>query len=87
MKKNYWIFLVLIIFACQTRKPDPNYLGYIQELPIGEYVIYNYGSRHIVRCERKDGRYYCLNDANFPLNGIAGRDAHEYRNKTKIRIE
>ena len=41
----------------------------------------------MVRCIRKDGKYYMLNDSDFKVNGIAGHDAHQYQNKTKILIK
>jgi hypothetical protein len=84
---RYLLIIVTFLFTACAGKPDPNYLGYVEKLPKGEYVIYNYGSRHIVRCERTDGKYYSLNDGNFSKNGIPGYDAHQYRNKTKVIIK
>ena len=86
MKYTITILLIFVLFSC-ARPKDDNYLGYVEVLPKGEYIIYNYGSRHIVRCDRTDGKYYSLNDANFNLNGIPGYDAHQYHNKTKIIIK
>lgn len=80
------ITICIILSGCGSPK-DPNYLGYIQQLPKGEYVIYNHGSRHIVRCVKPNGEYYLLNDNSFKRNGIPGHDAHQYRNKTKIIIK
>lgn len=63
-------------------------MGTVKYLPKGEYVIWNTGSRHIVKCINvKTDKYYFLNDAHFSLNGIPGHDAHEYREKTKIVIK
>ena len=72
--------------SCST-KSDPNCLGVVEKLPKGDYIIYNYGSRHIVKCEKSDGKYYYLNDYYFKQNGISGYDAHQYREKTKITIK
>ena len=65
---------------------DPNDMGLVERLPAGGYVIWNTGSRHIVKCVKDDGKSYWLNDAHFGENGIPGRDAHEYREKTRIII-
>ena len=86
MKIFLIILLVLSITNCANKK-DNKYLGYVNKLLKGEYIIYNYGSRHIVKCVKPDGTYYCLNDGNFELNGIPGRDAHKYHEKTKIIIK
>ena len=77
---------LLLLIGCNDEK-DKNNLGTVEKLPPGEYVIYNYGSRHIVKCLKSNGEYYYLNDSNFELNGINGYDAHEYREKTKIVIK
>ena len=61
-------------------------MGRVEVLPKGEYVIWNTGSRHIVKCLRNDGKYYWLNDNDFERNNISGHDAHQYRDKTKIII-
>lgn len=81
------ILLLALFISCVKNEPDINYLGYVDKLPKGEYTIYNYGSRHIVKCDRHDGKYYYLNDVNFDLNNIKGHDAHEYINPTKIVIQ
>ena len=62
-------------------------MGLVKYLPKGEYVIWNTGSRHIVKCLKSDGRVYWLNDADFDVNNISGYDAHQYREKTKIIIK
>jgi len=90
--KQFLLILSIIVLSCagpqeKDREGNSIYLGYIEKLPKGEYVIYNWGSRHIVRCERKDGKYYTLNDSRFSLNNIPGHDAHQYRNRTKISIK
>lgn len=77
--------LYLSIISCSNS--DTNSLGVVEKLPKGNYIIYNYGSRHIVRCEKSNGKYYYLNDYYFKQNGIPGYDAHQYRNKTKITIK
>jgi len=86
------IFLLLIIsvfiLSCASpQEKNSMYLGYVKKLPKGEYIIYNWGSRHIIRCEKKDGKYYTLNDSYFKLNNIPGYDAHQYRIRTKISIK
>jgi hypothetical protein len=81
------IFLMLIVLISCAGPKDPNYMGYVERLPKGEYVIWNTGSRHIVRCVNKEGKYYSLNDSHFAENGIPGYDAHQYREKTKIVIK
>lgn len=80
------IILVILLMSCGA-PDDPNYLGYVEYLAKGEYIIYNYGSRHMVKCIRPDGKYYMLNDSDFEQNGIQGYDAHQYREKTKIIIK
>lgn len=91
MKKIFYLIFVILLGCAAPQEKDeqgnPMYLGYVEKLPKGEYVIYNWGSRHIVRCERPDGKYYTLNDADFKLNNISGYDAHQYQNKTKIIIK
>lgn len=86
MKIKSIIIILLFCYSCNS-KPDPNYLGYVHILPKGEYTIKQGGSRHIVRCTTKEGKYYLLNDSYFEENGIEGRDAHEYPNPTEITIE
>lgn len=73
------------MFCCA--EPDPNDLGVVENLPKGEYVIWNYGSRHLVKCLRPDGKYYYLNDNDFSRNGISGYDAHQYHDKTRVLIK
>lgn len=84
--KNTLLILILVLCGCSSPKDD-NYLGLVEKLPVGEYVIYNWGSRHMVRCIRPDGKYYMLNDHHFRANGIAGYDAHQYQDKTRIKIK
>lgn len=89
MKNNYKFIVIIVVFliySCAESR-SPNDLGLTQILPKGEYVIYNTGSRHMVKCIDSKGQYYWLNDSYFNLNGIPGRDAHEYRNPTKIIIK
>lgn len=81
------VILLFLITACNHRPDDPNDKGLVERLPKGKYVIWNYGSRHIVKCLREDGTYYWLNDADFDKNGISGYDAHQYTDKTNIVIE
>jgi len=83
---KYFIIIVMILFSCNSSK-SPNDLGRAEVLPKGEYVIWNTGSRHIVKCLRNDGKYYWLNDNDFERNNISGHDAHQYRYKTKIIIK
>jgi hypothetical protein len=66
---------------------DKNDMGIVEILPKGNYIIWNSGSRHIVKCAKDDGKTYWLNDADFQKNGIDGYDAHQYHDKTKITIE
>jgi len=66
---------------------DENDMGIVERLPKGNYTIWNYGSRHMVKCLREDGKYYLLNDWHFKQNGIEGYDAHQYVYKTQITIE
>ena len=84
--KQILIVLVILILSCNSQK-SPNDLGLITHLPKGQYIIWNTGSRHIVKCLRPDGKFYWLNDANFDENNIDGYDAHKYYNKTKIIIK
>lgn len=84
--KYVLIFISLVILSC-GRNQDPNDLGIVEILPSGEYTIWNYGSRHLVKCLRPDGKYYYLNDNDFEKNGIDGHDAHQYHDKTKIIIK
>lgn len=86
MKITKILFSLLIIMSCNMPH-DPNNLGTVEILPKGEYIIYNIGSRHTVKCIRPDGKYYWLNDANFSINNIPGYDAHQYIDKTKITIK
>ena len=83
---KYFIIIVMILFSCNSSK-SPNDLGRVEFLPKGEYVIWNKGSRHIVKCLRNDGKYYWLNDGHFERNNISGHDAHQYRDRTKIVIK
>ena len=39
--KKILIFLFLIFIGCAGKK-DNNYMGYVEKLPPGEYIIYNY---------------------------------------------
>ena len=84
---KYLLFFAIIILTSCASPKDPNDLGYVDRLPKGEYVIWNYGSRHIVKCQNLEGKFYFLNDGNFDENGIPGYDAHQYRNKTKVTIK
>jgi hypothetical protein len=87
MKMKKYIIVILIVFlvSCVERKRDNSFR--VEKLPAGEYTIYNYGSRHIVRCIKSDGRVFYLNDNDFKQNGINGYDAHQYRNPTKVTIK
>ena len=69
---------MVVSLGCNQRR-NPNDLGVVKILPKGEYIIWNTGSRHIVKCLRPDGKYYWLNENYFSVNGISGRDAHKYR--------
>jgi hypothetical protein len=80
-------FIIAIVLASCAGPHDPNDLGTVTYLPKGEYIIWNTGSRHMVKCQRPDGKCYWLNDSNFDINGIPARDAHEFRNKTRITIK
>lgn len=80
------IIFIFTILSCGGKVDDKNDLGLITKLPKGEYVIWNYGSRHIVKCLRVDGKYYYLNDTHFKSNGIDARGAHEFYDKTTITI-
>lgn len=86
---KYSIFLILLaISSCNIDSTkNPNNMGLVTYLPKGEYTIWNYGSRHIVKCVDSHGKIYLLNDGDFSKNGIKGYDAHQYRNKTKIVIK
>lgn len=81
------LILGLILMSCGGPQDDANKLGLVERLPKGTYIIYNYGSRHIVKCVRPDGKYYYLNDSDFEINGIDGYDANQYHEKTKIIIK
>lgn len=87
MKTLKYIFTLYTLFflSCNVQK-DKNDLGLVTYLPKGEYIIYNTGSRHIVKCLKPDGKYYWLNDVNFRINNIPGYDAHQYHDRTKIII-
>lgn len=76
--KKLIIFLLFSI-SCGNSYKDPKHLGYVERVPKGLYIIVNYGSRHVVKCIRPDGKYYTLNDAYFSINNIPGYDAHQYR--------
>ena len=79
------ILICLTFIGCAEHKDKMN-LGLVNKLPKGEYVIWNTGSRHIVKCLKPNGEYYYLNDANFDLNGINAKDAHQFSEKTSISI-
>lgn len=85
MRQFLFVFLI-VLYSCNS-STNPNDLGLVDKLPKGEYIIWNQGSRHIVKCLRSDGKYYWLNDAHFKANGIDGYDAHQYMEKTKIIIK
>ncbi len=87
MRRAIIVFILFSFFISCAGEKDPNYLGYVEKLPPGEYIICNYGSRHMVKCVNKYGKWYMLNDADFEINGIPGYDAHQYRNETKIIIK
>lgn len=87
MKHLIILFICAVLMACVNKNNDPNDLGVVTDLPKGEYIIWNSGSRHMVKCLKKDGTYYWLNDANFSRNGIRGYDAHQYYDKTKVIIK
>lgn len=78
--------MMVTLVNCNAPK-DKNDMGQVETLPKGNYIIWNTGSRHIVKCVKDDGKVYWLNDADFQKNGIDGYDAHDYRDKTKITIE
>ena len=78
--------MMVTLVNCNAPK-DKNDMGIVETLPKGNYIIWNTGSRHIVKCVKDDGKVYWLNDADFQKNGIDGYDAHQYTNKTKITIE
>lgn len=78
--------MIVILVNCNTPK-DKNDMGLVESLPKGDYIIWNTGSRHIVKCVKDDGKVYWFNDADFQKNGIDGYDAHQYRHKTKIKIQ
>lgn len=82
-----FLFISLIVLLGCAGPKDPNDLGLVERLPKGEYVIWNTGSRHMVKCQNTEGKSYWLNDAHFEENGIPGYDAHQYREKTKIIIK
>ena len=83
---KYILLLFIILISCGSPK-NPNDCGYTDQLPKGEYVIWNAGSRHIVKCQNLEGKFYWLNDANFVINGIKGSDAQQFINKTKFIIK
>jgi hypothetical protein len=82
-----YLIICAVLMACGTKNNDTNDLGVVTYLPKGEYIIWNTGSRHIVKCLKTDGTYYWLNDAYFSRNGIEGYDAHQYHYKTKVIIK
>jgi hypothetical protein len=84
--KHILLLLIIVLISCASPK-DPNDLGSVERLPKGEYIIWNSGSRHVVKCQNSEGKFYWLNDAYFQENGISGYDAHQYTNKTKITIK
>jgi len=83
---KYILILLILLTSCNNKK-NANDLGLVELLPKGDYIIWNTGSRHLVKCLRNDGKYYWLNDADFDENGINGYDAHQYYNKTKIIVK
>jgi hypothetical protein len=83
---KYILFLILFFLVGCAGPRDPNDLGLVEQLPKGEYIIWNTGSRHMVKCVNTEGKAYWLNDAHFRQNGIDGYDAHQYTNKTKVII-
>lgn len=86
--KNILLSISIILILSSCAKPsEPKCLGLVNKLPKGEYVIWKYGSRHIVKCLNSKGKFYFLNDTNFSVNGIKGYGAHEYHKKTKIIIK
>jgi hypothetical protein len=78
--------IMIVTVNCNSSR-DKNDMGVVEKLPKGDYIIWNTGSRHIVKCVKEDGYVYWLNDANFSINGIDGYDAHQYHDKTKITIK
>ncbi len=86
MKIFFTVILFLLLFSCNT-SVDTNNLGTVTKLPPGEYLIWNTGSRHIVKCLKTNKEYYYLNDVHFKINGIPGYDAHQYTDITKIIIK
>ena len=86
MKYLITLLITIFIMACSNTK-DPNDMGTVTYLPKGKYVIQNTGSRHMVRCVKTDGKIYWLNDNNFEENGIPAKDAHQFRNQTRITIK
>lgn len=88
MNLKYSIYILIISFITSCNGPqDPNDMGSVMYLPKGEYIIWNSGSRHVVKCVKSDGKVYWLNDHDFWKNGIEGYDAHQYHDKTKITIK
>lgn len=84
--KKILLIAILLFISCNQPK-DKRDLGLVKQLPKGKYIIWNTGSRHIIKCLNEEGNYYWLNDANFDINGIEGHDAHQYTNMTEIVIE
>ena len=88
MKKLLLLLAIITLLAsCSNTAEDIHDKGFVIYLPKGEYVIWNTGSRHIVKCLNNNGDYYWLNDSHFDENNIPGYDAHKYRNKTLITIK
>ena len=81
------ILILFLITSCNQLPNDPNDKGIVEKLPAGKYVIWNCGSRHIVKCLGEDGTYYWLNDTDFHKNRIPGYDAHQYHDKKIIIIK
>ncbi len=86
MKKLLIALLLIGLVSCSSYE-SPYDMGSVEYLPKGEYLIWNTGSRHVVKCVGTDGYIYWLNDGYFEQNGIPGYDAHQYREKTKIIIK
>jgi hypothetical protein len=87
MKRLLLIATILIGLVSCAQERSPYDKGSVEYLPSGEYIIWNTGSRHIVKCVDTNGYYYWLNDGYFQQNGIPGYDAHEYHEKTRITIK
>lgn len=93
--KEFKTFAIVFLFSlgmmvttvnCNSPK-DKNDMGTVEILPKGKYTIWNSGSRHLVKCQKDDGKIYWLSDMDFEKNGIQGTDAHDYIQKTQITIK